>query len=320
MPSASVTTWLVISHLHDLKPHSPRTRKNVLQAIDKRDAKGTVNEHVQRKTEPPFPPSVATMDAVVCRPVTTTSLIEHVVKSRAPHKHLVICTNKASFLRQLLHSIHKQQSGLREHEERAPSDYTVHPLLIRTLSLLRATESVHLAYCSSLSALHACLAALADKYHDDARITAGLETREGPALILVNPISLHRESTAFSAQGLSKTFAFAVEAALCGDRKLVVVECVDQEVTEEARRPSAVTDTSDGERGDSAMDVDAEADQGQDQRRHDREGALSDAWDEQIPVLNSTTKTFGFARERSFLGRTVSVADVVARWCRFERL
>ena len=42
-------------------------------------------------------------------------------------------------------------------------------------------------------------------------------------------------------------------------------------------------------------------------------------WQEQVPILNATTKTYaGLGEEWS--GRTVKVADVARRWCRFEAL
>ena len=263
------------------------------------------------------------MDAVFYRPVTTTTLIERVIKSRAAQKHLVICTTKESFLRQLLHSIQKQQSDQQEQEELPPNSQVPHLLLTRTLSLLRATENVHLAFCNSLPTLHAYLDSLPEKQGSEGRNTAGPERREGPALFLVNPISLHRQSTAYSAQGLSKTFAFAVEAALSSNRRLVVVECNDQEAAEEPRRSRAAPDTSDAsdeEHEIAAMDVDADATEDQRQARYGGESTLFDPWVEQIPVLNSTTKTFGLGGERGFLGRTVSVADVIGRWCRFDGL
>lgn len=42
-------------------------------------------------------------------------------------------------------------------------------------------------------------------------------------------------------------------------------------------------------------------------------------WDEHLSMLNVTTKTFGVG-ERGWVGRTVTVRQVAARWCRFVRL
>lgn len=63
-------------------------------------------------------------------------------------------------------------------------------------------------------------------------------------------------------------------------------------------------------------------------QRHDRdtdesrqdgdERDESSPWDEQLSMLNVTTKTFGIG-ERGWVGRTVSVRQVAGRWCDFVR-
>ena len=40
-------------------------------------------------------------------------------------------------------------------------------------------------------------------------------------------------------------------------------------------------------------------------------------WDEEVSLLNVTTKSFG-AGERGWVGRTVRVRAVVGRWCGFR--
>lgn len=44
-----------------------------------------------------------------------------------------------------------------------------------------------------------------------------------------------------------------------------------------------------------------------------------DPWDQQLSMLNVTTKTFGVG-ERGWVGRTVSVRQVAERWCEFTTL
>lgn len=42
----------------------------------------------------------------------------------------------------------------------------------------------------------------------------------------------------------------------------------------------------------------------------------SSPWDEQLSILNVTTKTFGVG-DRGWVGRTVSIRQVAERWCEF---
>lgn len=43
----------------------------------------------------------------------------------------------------------------------------------------------------------------------------------------------------------------------------------------------------------------------------------SNPWDDEVSILNVTTKSFG-AGERGWVGRTVKVRAVVGRWCVFQ--
>ena len=47
---------------------------------------------------------------------------------------------------------------------------------------------------------------------------------------------------------------------------------------------------------------------------------VDNVWTEQVPILDATTKTFGNSGDRGWMGRTVSVADVAARWCSFAEV
>lgn len=119
-------------------------------------------------------------------------------------------------------------------------------------------------------------------------------------LAVLNPLALQRSTTDFSAQGLSRTFAAAVEAAERANMRLVVEET-------EARH--------DGE-GDNDMHV----------RRNDNnsqggggerggEELIRDPWRQQVPFLNGSIRIGG--GERLWAGRLVEVRKVVGKWCRF---
>ena len=109
-------------------------------------------------------------------------------------------------------------------------------------------------------------------------------------LAIVDLVQLHRTTSAFSAQGLNRTLAGAVEAASLSCSKLIIAECytpLEAVLTPEMDETSA-------------------------ERRQP-----SSAWDEEVSILNVTTKSFGMG-ERGWVGRTVNLRTVAARWCIFE--
>jgi len=112
-------------------------------------------------------------------------------------------------------------------------------------------------------------------------------------LAILNAIEAHRPTSAFSAQGLNRTWAGAVEAAHSTGSRLIVAECHNDRY---APQPADAV-TSEAAEADVAPPV--------------------DPWDEEVSMLNVTTKTFG-AGERGWVGRTVKIRTIAERWCRFE--
>ncbi|KAK8212041.1 hypothetical protein IWZ01DRAFT_433398 [Phyllosticta capitalensis] len=98
-----------------------------------------------------------------------------------------------------------------------------HPLVIPTLHLLSCTSTIRLAFCPSLEALRAHLTALSADHATEPSSTKRGDTRR-PILCILNFLAIHRETTSFSAQGLSRTLAIAVDAAARCGQKLVLSE------------------------------------------------------------------------------------------------
>lgn len=115
--------------------------------------------------------------------------------------------------------------------------------------------------------------------------------------MLLNPIGLHRKTTDFSGQGLSKTFAAAVEAAHRSGRHLIIAECLEGK--EAAIPQEDIEQYEDGQEAEGRI-------------------SNSDPWEEEVSILNVTTKSFG-AGERGWVGRTVKIRRVAERWCHFEK-
>lgn len=106
-----------------------------------------------------------------------------------------------------------------------------------------------------------------------------------PLLAIWGLASLHRSTTEYSAQGLSRTLAVAVEAAHSAGQRLVLAESRQD------------LDEPEGEEG--------------------REVLLG-PWREQVSLLSGSVRFGG--EESGLNGRMMEVGDVVRRWCRFLKV
>ena len=122
-------------------------------------------------------------------------------------------------------------------------------------------------------------------------------------LAMWNPLALHSPTTDFSAQGLSRTFAAAVEAAERAGMQLVIEET-------EAGHGEEGGEEIHGEEGEENVQGGNEESGGEELRR--------DPWRQQVPFLNGSVRIGG--GERLWAGRMVEVGTVVRKWCRFVSL
>ncbi|KAL4742031.1 hypothetical protein BDV11DRAFT_43054 [Aspergillus similis] len=125
---------------------------------------------------------------------------------------LVICMAREAFLKQLLAAINLHSTATSSHE-----------LMTKTLGLLSASRNVRTVFCPTLEHLRAYLSVGLDGQL--------LATERGekprPFLAILNPLALHRSTREFSAQGLSRTFASAVEVSYKANMDLLLCECRD---------------------------------------------------------------------------------------------
>jgi len=253
------------------------------------------------------------MDPMVLEDVSALEMLDFIINNHTSPTTLIMCSTREAFIQELL-SMDTRNSSTNTDEHLSDQQYTatetpeIDPplkyLLQPTLHLLSGTRSINLAFCPDVPHLLAYLTLLSNRDTATSPPGVGQTESEGkiPILAILNPIGLYRSTSSFSVQGLNRFFACAVETAVVLDRKLVMTECVD---------PSSRGDESDEdeEMRDGAEDRD---DQGQRKKK-------SNSWDEEVSMLNVTTKTFG-AGNRGWAGRTVSVRRIAGRWCRFETL
>ncbi|KAI7458732.1 hypothetical protein KC351_g17987 [Hortaea werneckii] len=166
-----------------------------------------------------------------------------------------------------------------------------------TLRMLAASRTVKVVFCPDITHLRAYLATHAGQPYGKHLKTIPHSKR---VLALLNIVALHRPTSAFSAQGLNRTFSAAVEAACVSNSRLVIAEC-DDHASKHQRDLDTSVDTIEPAVRDAAQQL------------------TRSVWDEEVSILNVTTKSFG-AGERGWVGRTVRVRDVAGRWCHFERL
>lgn len=285
----------------------------------------------------------------VLHPASLPEFLRHIIDHHATPTSLVVCSSRDDFERLLLHLVEDARNAASQDVTQNIND-PGHPpspplpildeLLIPTLHNLFTTSTIQLTFCASLEALRAHLSSLMARALDEpasqpaprASTSFGGPTISYPILALLNPIALHKETTSFSAQGLSRTLAVAVEAAAFRQQKLVIAECpVPQRLRQ--RRHDAWTDEEEdllgtgptsgfGEGGDAGGDVERRENEGgtaTDDLPMAETVAEADPWAERLSILNVTTKSFGIG-DRAWAGRTVTARSVAERWCRFEKI
>ncbi|KAK0266180.1 hypothetical protein LTR48_002750 [Friedmanniomyces endolithicus] len=167
---------------------------------------------------------------------------------------------------------------------------------VPTLRLLSASRNVNLACCTDIAHLRAYLATYSARRIKQQAV-GSIDSAAGTRILaIVNLINLHRPTSAFSAQGLNRTLSGAVEAAYDTRSKLLIVECTEPTIS---------------------LAEDGMLAQG-DEPSNDPPPPIS-VWDEEVSILNVTTKSFG-AGERGWVGRTVKLRTIAARWCTFSLL
>ena len=209
-------------------------------------------------------------------PLRCSDFLTYILDRHRAPTTLVICSSREAFLKDL-------------HSSVANTDDTSHTLLVPTIHLISRSSSVHVAFVPTVSHLRAYLAT----YRLDSEpapfesIIADSGYRS-PLLALWSPASLHRSTTEYSAQGLNRSMALAVEAAAYGKQRLVLAE---------PRTMSEGGEFNDADTPDTNS---------------------ADPWKDQVPLLSGSIRYGG--EERTLAGTTIEVRRVVARWCKFVKL
>lgn len=238
--------------------------------------------------------------------ITLPSFLQNILDNHTTPTNLIVGSSEAVFVPEL-HASTEYEKAQQAHEAEAEGlDPTkaqriasrTHSLAIPTIHQIFTSRTVNVTFCETLAQLQAQLAVYGIMKSEHGQDSGNHEGRDVPTLALLNALHLHRGTASFSAQGLSRTLASAVEAAHRSRQKLMLVEY-----------PSHVPVVT--------TDEDMDAEDGDEEMLDTIEEQKKDIWEERLAILNVTTKSFG-AGERGWVGRTVKVRRVVERWCVFE--
>jgi hypothetical protein len=183
---------------------------------------------------------------------------------------LIVCATRPEFLVHLTAAIRFQRAD--------PNTTATHDLLTKTIGLLARSSKIRLAFCPTLESLRAYIAFLGATRNGT--IEGETRSRDRQLLSILDMVAMHVTTSEFSAQGLSRTLASAVEAAYKADMDLRLYEC-----TNSLDPSSAVW----GEK----------------------------LWDMNIPLLNGSVRIRG--DESTGGGRGVTVKRVAERWFEFDQ-
>ncbi|EME41118.1 hypothetical protein DOTSEDRAFT_178513 [Dothistroma septosporum NZE10] len=230
---------------------------------------------------------------VVFEMASMQDFIRYVLAQHTQPSTMVVCSTKEAFLQalQLEAKSDPSTTGGRQKDTTVDEAALAKRLLYTpTLRLLSTARTLKLAFCHDVTHLRAYLATYSNTIlqRREESDTALRQPDVTPTLAISNPIQLHESTSAFSAQGLNRTFSVAVEAAHQTQSRLVIAEVPYLSATVE-------------------HDEDADPIPPDNPRK---------PWDEEVSILNVTTKRLGELSS----GRKVKVRTIASRWCTFQQL
>ncbi|KAF5859991.1 hypothetical protein ETB97_002130 [Aspergillus alliaceus] len=157
-----------------------------------------------------------------------TDFVQYLLDYDASTTLLIVCSTREAFLNQLLviTRVHSRETA------------ESHPILTKSLGLLSNSTRFKIAYCPTLENLRAYLSVLPLSGNSAQKTVAEYQETRRPLMAILDLVFVHTQTPEFSAQGLSRTFATAVEAASREGMDLVLCECQD------------AANSVDGERGE----------------------------------------------------------------------
>jgi hypothetical protein len=231
---------------------------------------------------------------VAVRLTNYAEIIDFIVKQNNVPTTMIICAARASFLADLHAEMQRREPTTLLNLPEKDDSFSPHSFLSPILQVLATSRMIHLAFAPTLPHLRAHLAVFStNKNGKAASLHCRQSTSRRSMLVILDLVAIHRSTSEYSAQGLSRTLAIAVEAARLGDMNLALAEHYK------------------GDNDDSSSGIN-------DGARRAVNDAQQSPWKEEVPILSGSVR-FG-NDEGLWAGKTVDVGKVLGRWCRFVAL
>ncbi|KAL9111074.1 MAG: hypothetical protein Q9227_004507 [Pyrenula ochraceoflavens] len=178
-------------------------------------------------------PEVARYDII-------TDLLNDLLHSEYSSIKLIVCTKRESFLTRILasartvtrHPIQRDDGSDSQNRGVNDNSATKGEILFKTtLRSIAEASKIQIAYCPSIDSLRAYLSVMPI----DQSANHSQQVKAQPLLVIADVVFLHSGTSEFSAQGLSRTFALAVEAAAKMRMPLLLSEIGDPRHADDAR-------------------------------------------------------------------------------------
>lgn len=235
---------------------------------------------------------------LILSPALPSELLSHIIRRHEHPTTLIVCSSQAEFLQSLLGDAQKSSSVSAGDGQ----DAALSSLLSSPLHQVAIARHIRMIFVPTVSHLRACLSVFDTK--DSKTPPPPLTANQGrprtrPLLLLYGFLDMHRDTSEWSAQGISSTAASLVEAARRVGLRAVVADA-----------PRALMQSEDDEElpGDSADD--------EHMGGETRQAILS----EEVPVLSASARRAGAHLDNAdWTGRTVTVERVLGRWFRYRQ-
>ena len=191
--------------------------------------------------------------------------------------HLVICMPREGFIDSLVSEISSTSND----------DVLVSNLLDPSIHFVKASRDIQMTFVPSLMHLRAYLSSLqnAPLHGLKAHVSSAEKVETAPLLALARLFHLHSGTSEFSAQGLSRILALAVDVAAGSGFQLQILEILEPP-GEQPMEQSGLTDGS--------------------------------PWTRSVPLLNSSIRSRG--DEQVWAGRTIEYGRILRPWCHVQDL
>lgn len=235
---------------------------------------------------------------LILSPALPSELLTYIIRRHQYPTTLIVCSSQAEFLDSLLADA---QNSLPVAAADGSQVTGLSSLLSSPLYQVAIARHIRMIFVPTVSHLRACLSVFTTK---DSRVpppppTTTSGRARAPLLLVYGFLALHRDTSEWSAQGISSTATGLVEAARRVGFRAVVVDS-----------PRVVMRTEGDMEAQGAGDDDGGV------KSETERADLS----EEVPVLSASARRTGAdLDDADWTGRTVTLARVLGRWFRYRQ-